>query len=416
MFFARAINSTLYQALIGTGAAGGQVNPQFKPSATPAPRTSRRSLPPASYAACLHRRQRQRNGLLSRPATSRCRRFIRPTLTLEQQFGKNDVFSLSWLGSWGRRLPDFVDTNLPAPTPVSFTVNDPAGTWTACPTAPPSRPMLFRHQPMPTSGPIRTSAPSPTSSAASPRTMRPWWPQYKHRLSHHLSLNANYTWSHAMDFGENNTTGASATALLDPSQHPARIRQLQPECALSASCLHRWRIALALPRTARVSRRTTLSSRRRFRPRAACPIRPASADRPPSSMHARGNRPSSPSSLPARSTGPAAQTAFPTSIRNAFQYPKTWAVDLRASKSSWFARSYKLEFLTEAFNLTNHQNVTGLGTTAYTVSEDTTNPSEHADPLHQHAVPVDHQHQQQQLRLQRPPDPDGSTPHVLATA
>jgi hypothetical protein len=34
---------------------------------------------------------------------------------------------------------------------------------------------------------------------------------------------------------------------------------------------------------------------------------------------------------------------------------------------------YSLEFFTEAFNLANHQNVTGLGTTAYQISEDTTN-------------------------------------------
>jgi len=34
---------------------------------------------------------------------------------------------------------------------------------------------------------------------------------------------------------------------------------------------------------------------------------------------------------------------------------------------------YKLEFLAEAFNLTNHQNVTGVGTTAYAISEDATN-------------------------------------------
>ena len=35
-------------------------------------------------------------------------------------------------------------------------------------------------------------------------------------MSNHVSFGANFTWSHALDFGENNTTGASATALLDP--------------------------------------------------------------------------------------------------------------------------------------------------------------------------------------------------------
>jgi hypothetical protein len=63
---------------------------------------------------------------------------------------------------------------------------------------------------------------------------------------------------------------------------------------------------------------------------------------------------------------------LPNIIRNAYQYPNTWFIDLRASKSIVLHENYKLEFLTEAFNLTNHQNVTGLGTTAYQVTENTT--------------------------------------------
>ena len=48
-------------------------------------------------------------------------------------------------------------------------------------------------------------------------------------------------------------------------------------------------------------------------------------------------------------------------------------LDLRVSKKLVVKDRYSLEFFTEAFNLTNHQNVTGLGTTAYQISEDTTN-------------------------------------------
>ena len=117
MFFARAINSTLYQALIGTGVSAGQVNPTINPG-TPCAPTFPQIVP--ARAACRA------------PAATRRAYYIDPNfkvpeihqadLTLEQQLSKNDVFSVSWLGSWGRRLPDFVDTNLPAPTPVTFTV------------------------------------------------------------------------------------------------------------------------------------------------------------------------------------------------------------------------------------------------------------------------------------------------------
>lgn len=52
MFFARAINSTLYQAIIGTGAAGSQTNPQFNPGQNCAP-TFPQVVAPAQQAACL---------------------------------------------------------------------------------------------------------------------------------------------------------------------------------------------------------------------------------------------------------------------------------------------------------------------------------------------------------------------------
>ncbi len=57
--------------------------------------------------------------------------------------------------------------------------------------------------------------------------------------------------------------------------------------------------------------------------------------------------------------------------RNNYQYPKTWGLDLRASKKVVVREHYSLEFLAEAFNLTNHQNVSGVGANAYTISENT---------------------------------------------
>ena len=61
MFYARAINSTLYQALIGTGVSAGQVNPTLNPGTTCAPQFPQidaSRLPPGL--------QRQRDGLLRR--------------------------------------------------------------------------------------------------------------------------------------------------------------------------------------------------------------------------------------------------------------------------------------------------------------------------------------------------------------
>jgi hypothetical protein len=53
--------------------------------------------------------------------------------------------------------------------------------------------------------------------------------------------------------------------------------------------------------------------------------------------------------------------------RNGFQQPRTIVTDLRLSKRFSVKERVKLEFLGEAFNVANHQNVTGVNTTAYTV-------------------------------------------------
>ncbi len=101
MFYARAINSTLYQAIIGSGVAAGQINPTINPNTTCAPQFPQ--LVPATCLAAIP------TAYYIDP-NFKVPQIHQADLTLEQQFGKNDVFSVSWLGSWGRRLPDFVDT------------------------------------------------------------------------------------------------------------------------------------------------------------------------------------------------------------------------------------------------------------------------------------------------------------------
>jgi hypothetical protein len=174
-------------------------------------------------------------------------------LTVEQQLSQHDVFSISWLGSWGRRLPDFVDTNLPTPTQVSFTVpiRPASDRWPTTTTFQGQR--LLRHQ-------QRNHRPNANFSSITDifsgvtSNYEALVGSFKHQISSHVSFNANYTWSHALDYGENNTTGASATALLDPIQHQAGLRQLQPECAEPFRCLRCRRFAVEGSWTAGLSR------------------------------------------------------------------------------------------------------------------------------------------------------------------
>ncbi|MGB8031784.1 MAG: carboxypeptidase regulatory-like domain-containing protein [Terracidiphilus sp.] len=53
--------------------------------------------------------------------------------------------------------------------------------------------------------------------------------------------------------------------------------------------------------------------------------------------------------------------------RNTFRYPNTWKADLRLGKKFDLGEMRQLELLAESFNLFNHQNVTEIETTGYTI-------------------------------------------------
>ena len=54
--------------------------------------------------------------------------------------------------------------------------------------------------------------------------------------------------------------------------------------------------------------------------------------------------------------------------RNTYRYPFTWKADMRLGKDFDFGHMRQLQLLAESFNLFNHQNVTQLETTGYTIS------------------------------------------------
>jgi outer membrane receptor protein involved in Fe transport len=366
MFFARAINSTLYQALIGTGAAGSQTNPQFNPGQTCAP-VFPQVVAPAQQSACL--------GSASGNATAyyldpnfKVPQIHQADLTVETQVTNHDVFSLSWLGSWGRRLPDFVDTNLPAPTPVTFTIEDPQQ-----------------------QGPIRNGTTFQANAflATANKNLRPnpnfssitdifsgvtsnyeaLVAQFKHQLSHSVEFNANYTWSHALDFGENNTTGASATALLDPTNirlDKGNSNQNVPNRLVMAGVIGTpWHLHGAWGYLA-----NDFEMAPAFAVQTGLPYS-VGISGSSSTLTVTPGAPVQKIVNTGSFNGSGATTAnrVPITDRNAYQQPETYVVDLRLSKRLLFRERYGLEFLGEAFNLANHPNVTTVNSSAYFVND-----------------------------------------------
>ncbi len=69
--------------------------------------------------------------------------------------------------------------------------------------------------------------------------------------------------------------------------------------------------------------------------------------------------------------GTGGQDRLPFLGRNSFRYGNFYNTDLRLSRRIHFGERKDLEFLAEAFNLFNHQNVTGRSSTLYTVYDST---------------------------------------------
>ncbi len=53
--------------------------------------------------------------------------------------------------------------------------------------------------------------------------------------------------------------------------------------------------------------------------------------------------------------------------RNTYRYPETWKADVRVGRRFAMGQQRELELMAESFNLFNHQNVTELETTGYTI-------------------------------------------------
>lgn len=362
LFYARAINSTLYMALDSTGAAGAQVNPELFPGGSCTP-TFPQIVPVANQASCLGSAGGNATAYYLDP-NFKVPQILQGDLTVQQQLSNNDVISLSWLGSWGRRLPDFVDTNLPAPTPVSFTVDDPTNS------GPLPNGYTFNANAFFGSRPNHSFSSITDIFSGVTSNYEALVAQFQHRFSHSLAINANYTWSHAMDYGENNTTGASANALLDPTNikldygnsnqnvpnrlivygvadSPWRahgpLGYLVNDFELSPS----FQTQTGLPYSVGISGSSSTLT--------VTPGDPVEKVVSTSSFNGSGGA-----------------NRVPVFNRNAIQQPKTWVLDLRASKRLVVRERYSLEFLAEAFNLANHQNVTSVNANAYFVTEQST--------------------------------------------
>lgn len=375
-FFARLENSTIYNAIAQTGNLAGQLQVSFASSSfTNAPQFPQ-IINPANptFSGVINTIYFDRNFKLPE--------IQQADLTVEQDLGWHTTLGVTWLGAYGRRLPDFRDTNLPAAnTTVSYTVGAggpvAAGTIitipyykaltaaTGCvvtqPVPAPATPATCNGRPDSRYG-ATTDIFSGVNSNYEGLVF-----QFKHQASKGLTFSANYTWSHALDYGENNTTFSNTNSLFDPNN-------LRTEYGNSNQNIPNRLVAYAVyntPSTFHGILGYLLNNYEiapSFQAQSGAPYSAGLTGTSTALVLNDGTKlgttGNAAASTNAGVNGSGGTARVPGTDRNIFHYRRDIVLDARLSKRFRVANKVDLEILAEAFNVANHLNQTGVSSTS----------------------------------------------------
>ena len=344
MYYGRIINSTIYNALINTGAAAGQLS--FSYTSTQGGATF-----PQIFASVP-------TGTLKPSLVFFNQGFQNPMvyesdLSIQHEFGKSVVLSLNYLGSFGRELPDFVDTNLPTPTTtLTYTVVDPTGLGPLANGSKITTPLYTGTRPNTSYGAM-TSIFSGVNSSYNALAVL-----LNKRFSNSIQFNVNYTWSHAIDYGQNESTFTDTNDLLFPNclkcEYGNSNFDVRQRFIISGVFDSPWKVKGWAGYLANGWELAPI-----YQAQSGLPYSLVTSGNPPGAL-ASGSYNGSGGANRILETG-----------RNTYRYPRTQVVDLRLSKSIPIKERYQLQILGEAFNLANHVNVTGVANTAYSITGST---------------------------------------------
>jgi hypothetical protein len=338
IYYGRVINSTISNAITNTAAAGSQLQYFFTPSTSGAPHYP---------------------DLISAGTPSKADVVVfAPNFTLpmihqfdavvERELPWNMVASVSYVGSRGESLPDFIDTNL---TPAAAS----SANWSVL-----DGPLAGQTFTLPLYTGVRPNANFNRITYISSRVHSEYNGlvlQLNRRMSHGLQMQMNYTYAKATDNGQSSQTFTTGNNVLDPanidleygrSNFDIRHRFVssivwQPMFFQDAN-----RVVKAITNGWTLSPIVSLTSGRPF---TAVVSGSTISGATTSGMLGNGGT-----------------TRMPITANNAFNLPNTYNVDFRVSRRVKLNEGMSLEFLSEAFNLFNHVNVTDVQTRMYSYS------------------------------------------------
>ncbi len=353
IFYGRIINSTIFNAIANTGLPAGQNTTNILPSATSPLYPN--ILAPGAAPPGLN--------IIQFATNTRLPMVHEFDLEVEREIAKNTVVSVSYVGSLGRRLPRFVDTNLAAPTlSTSYTVV--GGPFDGQKVSVP-----FFGVPNTLTGTRRPNnavqAVTDISDSVN-SNYNALVAAVNRRLYQSFQIQSSFTWSRANDFGQASQTFTTTNNVLNPFNLAGEYSRSNFDIRDRFSFAAIWnpnyyhgdsKLMGYLVNGFTISPLVGASS--------GAPLTPTVSGSAPSQTISGVTYVAPQGASGALADGGTNRVPFLGA--NSFQLPRTVNVDLRIAKEFKIHESWKMTLSGDAFNLFNHVNVTGVNTQMFAI-------------------------------------------------
>ena len=366
IFYGRIINSTIVNAIQNTGAAGGQF--------TIGP------LTPTTTPTLLYPNVQTTGSLAAPPnvvqfaPNTRLPLVHEYDLEVERQIATNTVVSISYIGSLGRRLPRFIDVNLPQPAlTTTYTVSGgPLNGQTF--TVP------FFGVPNTLTGSKRpnTSLGSVTDiSYGVNSNYNALVGSINRRFYKSFQIQSSFTWSRANDFGQSSQTFTGTNNVLNPLNIAEEYSPSNFDIRDRFTFAGIWspdyyhgdgRVLKLLVNGFTISPVVTAASGAPFTPTITGTVPSQLAN---GTVCAKATDPGCFNPVSSGVLGVGGTNRPPFFGPNSFNMPRTVNVDLRVARAFTFKERINLTVSADAFNLFNHLNVTAVNNQMFSISNKT---------------------------------------------
>ena len=286
-------------------------------------------------------------------------------LELQQAVGNGTFFALSYIGSQGRLLPNFLDVNLnPVQTPITVTIADNPSCTTTCGPLGPNGKTIANVGQYASYGNTNLFGAVAGNFQAIQEMISNVNSNYNalvvevlNRSLKSVQFDANYTWSHSLDFAQNaNTTTVGGNSWYDPYNNP-RLNYGNSSWNTPGRFVSYVLYNLPGIHTNSMVKYVTngWSVDDSFQMQTGLPYTIGVSGFFNAGILSDWN-------------GASGSTLIPGIGPNTGRYPRHMVDDARVQKAIDFEQGRSLQLMVNIFNVANHQNIDGQGTTAYKLS------------------------------------------------